>query len=78
MRNPDIVYTLKMEYGLNFWLKASFIICIYATKIFFEIPPCANMLFFVTEFVGKNRPIYEVVNISTDQNVGNFDRLKLT
>ena len=29
MRNPDIVYMLKMEYGWNFWLKVSFIICIY-------------------------------------------------
>ena len=54
-----------MECGLGFWLKASFIIYIYTTKIFFEIPPCAEKVIIVTEFVilCKNPPLYEVNQI---------------
>ena len=40
-----------MEYGWNLWLKVSFTICRYATRILLEIPPCAHHVIFVTEFV---------------------------
>ena len=45
------VYVPKMEYRWNFWLKVSFSIIINPTKIFFEIPPCAKNVIFITEFV---------------------------
>ena len=34
MRNPDIVYVLKMEYVWNVWLKVSLIIFIFTQRIF--------------------------------------------
>ena len=36
---------------MKFWIKVSFIIIVNFTKIFFEIPPCAKNVIFVTEFV---------------------------
>jgi hypothetical protein len=44
------------------WLKVSFIICRYATRFVFEIPPCAHPVIFVTEFVIliKTPPLFEV------------------
>ena len=55
-------YPVKMEYGWNLWLKVSFIICRYATRIFLEIPPCAHHIIVTTEFVLliKAAPFYEV------------------
>ena len=34
MRNPTMVYPVKMEHRWNFWLKVSFTISTYTTKIF--------------------------------------------
>jgi hypothetical protein len=44
------------------WLKVSFNICIYAKRIFLEIPPWAHHVIFFTEFVLliKTPPFYEV------------------
>ncbi len=35
MRNPTIFYPVKIEYGWNLWFTISFIICRYATNLFF-------------------------------------------
>ena len=53
---------LKIEYGLNLWLKVSFIISTYITKKIMEIPLCAKKVIFITEFtiLWKHPPIYEV------------------
>ena len=45
------VYELEMEYGWNFWLKISFSIIRNPTNFFFEIPPCAKKVIFITPFV---------------------------
>ena len=54
-----------MEYGWNFWLKHSFIISICTKKLFFEIPPFAKKVIFITKFtiLLTNPPFYEVKNI---------------
>ena len=50
-----------MEYGLNFWLRVSFMLIVFTTN-FFEIPSCGKHVVFVTEFVilGTNLKFYEV------------------
>ena len=47
--------SFKMEHGWFIRLKVSF-------QIFFEIPPCAKKVFFVSEFVilCKSPPLYQV------------------
>ena len=44
------------------WLKVSFKICTYITKILIEIPPCAKGVNFITEsaLLRTNLPFYEV------------------
>jgi hypothetical protein len=46
MRNPDIIYVPKMEFGLNSYLSYA-----YTPQAFFEIPPSASVVLFVTKFV---------------------------
>ena len=64
MRKSTIIYPVKMECGWFLWLKASVMICPYTTKNIFEIPPCANNVIFITEFVilVQNPLFYEVNN----------------
>ena len=64
--NTPLIHTSFTHRKLNMdelcGLKFFFIMCTYITKIFIEIPPCANMVIFSTEFVflDPNPPFYEV------------------
>ena len=45
-----------------FGLKVPLIICTLTTNFFFEIPPCAKHVIFISEFVnfGINPPLYDI------------------
>ena len=62
LTNSTLVYPFKMEYGWNLWLKVSFIVGTFITKPFIKIPPWANKVICINEFVilCKSPPFYEV------------------
>ena len=66
--DSTLVCPVKIEYGWNLQLKHSFMICRFTTKSFIEIPPCAKMVIFVTEFVelGFSIRVAKVLTVHDD------------
>ena len=50
MRNSNFVYALKMEYVPKIDIFGLKMMVTIHNKFFFEIPPCAKKILFITEF----------------------------